>query len=280
MKDFFTKERLRAIISFVLSFFICLGVFATTLTAGMLYFIKENTVIKCVENSDYTALAIIDMTNELNELAIPSGLPENFFDGKVDSKAFNELFYISLKNTLAKNETFSLSIENFKKEIAISVTEYTKSEVETITSETEKDIADFSEECGNIYLSYINPSLLSYILNLLGSVGKYAVWANAISVVFALICVFVLFKLNTTKSFFMYLFASFMGAALTAGVIPGFLLITNELSRIGITSKSLFAVVTGLGNGFLTTLVVAAAVLAAIALVFAAIKIYDLIFKK
>ena len=280
MKDFFTKERLRAIISFALAFFVCLGVFTVALTAGALYFVKEGTLVKHIEKSNYTTLAITDMTDELNELAIPSGLPENFFDDKVDSNAFNKLFYSSLKNVLAKNETFSLSIEDFKKEIAISVTEYTKSEVETITSETERDIADFSEECGNIYLSYINPSLLSYVLNILGSVGKYAVWANAISVVFALICVFVLFKLNTTKSFLMYLFASFMGAALTAGVIPGFLLITNELSRIGITSKSLFAVVTGLGNGFLTTLVVAAAVLAAIALVFAAIKIYDLIFKK
>lgn len=280
MKDFFTKERLRAIISFVLSFFVCLGVFTTALTAGALYFVKESSIVKCAEKSGYTALAVQDMTDELNELAIPSGLPENFFDDKVDSNAFNKLFYSSLKNVLAKNEDFILSIEDFKNEVAGKVTEYTKSEVETITSETKKDIADFSEECGKIYLSYINPSLLSYILSILGSVSKYAILANAFSIVLVLICAFMLFKLNTKKSFLMYLFTSIMGAALTVGVIPGFLLITDELSRIGITSKSLFAIVTSLGNGFLTALVVSAAILAVVALVFLVIKIYDLIFKR
>jgi len=280
MKDFFTKERLRAIISFILAFFICLGVFTVALTAGALYFTKESALVKCIEKTDYTTLAVADITDELNELAIPSGLADDFFNGKINAKDFDKLFYTSLKNTLAKNNSFVLNIDDFKAEIINMVTDHTKSEVDIITSETEKDIAAFSDACGNVYLSYINPSLLSYVLNLLGSVGKYAVWVNVVALCFAAVCGFILFRLNNVKGMLKYLFASFMGAALTLGVIPGYLLISNEISKIGITSKSLFAIVTGLGNGFLTILVVAAGILAAVSVIFLLVKIYDLIFKK
>ncbi len=280
MKDFFTKERLRAIVSVILAFFVCLGIFTVALTAGAMYFVKESSLVKLIEKSDYTTLAIADMTDELNMLAIPSGLPEDFFNGKINAEDFCAIFYPSLKNTLAKNNDFVLNVDGFKTEIRKEVTEYTKNEVEIITSETEKDIADFSDACGNVYLSYINPSLLSYILNLLSSVSKYAIWANLVALLFSAACVFMLLKLNDKNDLLKFLFASFMGAALTIGVIPGYLLLTKELSKVGITSKSLFAIVTGLGNGFLSILVAAAGILIVIAVFFLVIKIYDLIFKK
>ncbi|MBQ5910624.1 MAG: hypothetical protein IIW94_01275 [Clostridia bacterium] len=280
MKSFFTKERIRAIISFVFAFFVSLGLFGAAISAGALYFIKDSTITACIKNSNYTALATECLTEELNELAIPSGLPEDFFDGKIDQKEFENIFYNSLKNVLSKNSEYTINLDGFKNSVATAVNEYVKDTTDDITEDIKNDITSFSDACGNIYLSYVNPSLLSYILNLLTKAYKYIIAVNAVCAVLALACGFALFRMNSTSRFIKYAFGAVSGAALSVGVIPGYLLITNEVSKIGITLKSLHAVISALANNFLIISVVIALILATFALILASIKIFGLIFRK
>ncbi|MBQ1186409.1 MAG: hypothetical protein IIX54_01815 [Clostridia bacterium] len=280
MKSFFTKERIRAIISFVFAFFVSLGIFCSALSVGILYFIKENNLTTCIKNSNYTKLAVECLTEELNELAIPSGLDEDFFNGKIDTAEFENIFYGNLESTLAKSGEYTVNLDNFKNMVETTVREYTEQATTELSDETKKDIVSFADACGSIYLTYINPALLSYALEIFVSVNNYVVMVLFASLVLTVICALLLFKLNHLGAFLQYLFSAFLGASFSLGIIPAFLLLTNEMSKIGITLKSLHAVITALANNFLTVSVVISLVLATISLILVGIKIFGLIFKK
>ena len=280
MKDFFNQDRLRTIFSVALSFLVCLGVFGTVICIDLLVISNPSFVIRSAEKSNYTEVAAEQLTEELNYLSVPSGLPEDFFTGKIDKLQFNDLFFEVTKNTISANKSYKLDLKDFNSQVLNSVTEYSKNESGDYNEEVEKDIALFANECENIYLSYVNPSIVSYVLTLLVSVRKYSVLALIISVVFTFISGFVLFKMNRVSKFTNYCIASLGGAALTAGIIPFILILTNEISRISISSKSLYVIITTFATGALWVLLASAAVLAVTSLVIAAYKIFTLIFGK
>ncbi len=280
MKDFFTKDRLRAIISYSLAFLVCLGVFAIAVSSALFVISSPKVVLSIAEKSNYGELAADGLTEELNYLAIPSGLPEDFFTGAVDTAEFKALFLTVAEKTITADKEYKLDLSDFNAKILNMVTDYSKNESGDFTEEVQKDIVLFANECENIYLSYVNPSLISYLLTLLVSARKYACLALLIAASFSFICGFVLFKLNHISSFVKHLFFAFSGASLTIGVIPAILLASNEISRVAISSKSLYAFVTVFAQQALWVALISAMVLALIAIILVSFKIFTLIFRK
>lgn len=279
MSKFFSKERLRLIVSFILSLLICLGLFFTAICADLLIFSNPSFLLSCAEKSNYSKFAVSQITEELNDLAIPSGLPKNFFTDKIDEISFSKLFYNGIDNQAKGNKNYTLNVDKFKKEVHARVTEYSQNEGGGLTSEVEKDIERFSQECSNIYLSYANPSLINYIFDILVSVKKYLWIALAISFAFTLVVGIFLFKLNHKGAFLKNCFCSCCGAALTLGIVPIYLIATNEIARISISSKSLYAITTTMAEQFLWIMIISAAVLLFVSLIFLGVKIFRLIFK-
>ena len=280
MKDFFTKDRLRAIISYALAFLVCLGVFATAVSSALLVISSPSVVLSVAEKSNYAELAADGLAEELNYLAIPSGLPDDFFTDAVDKTEFKALFLTVAEKTVKADKEYQLDLSGFNTKILNMVTDYSKNESGDFTEEIQKDIVLFANECENTYLSYVNPSLISYLLTLLVSVRKYASLALLIAVLFTGVCGFVLFRLNHIGGFIKQLFFSFSGAALTLGTIPAILLATNEISKIGISSKSLYAFVTAFAQQALWIALIVAMVLALVAIILLFVKIFTLIFRK
>lgn len=280
MKDFFNRERLRLIVSFILSLFVCLGLFFTAVLVDILIFSSPSFISNSAKKSDYTQFAVVQITEELNDLAIPSGLPEDFFTDKINKNSFSKLFYNCLNNQAEGNKDYTLNVDEFKNEVHTRVTDYSKNEGGELTSEVEKDIELFSQECSKIYLSYVNPSLISYLLEVLVSVKKYLIIALAISIAFTLAIGMFLFKLNHKGAFFKYLFCACSGASLTLGVIPICLIATNEIAKISISSKSLYAITTTMAEQLLWVMIISAAVLLFVSFIFLGIKIFRLIFKR
>lgn len=280
MSNFFSKERLRLIVSFILSLLICLGLLFTAVCADLLIFSNPSFILCSAEKSNYCEYAALQVEYELNELAIPSGLPETFFTDKIDKKSFSNLFYDCIKNQAKGNKDYILNVDEFKNEILSCVTEYSKNEGGELTSEVEKDIEFFSQECSKIYLSYINPSLISYLLEVLVSAKKYLIIALAISIAFTLAIGIFLFKLNHKGAFFKYLFCACSGASLTLGVVPVYLIVKKEIAKISISSKSLYAIITTMAEQLLWVMIISAAVLLFVSLIFLGFKIFCLIFKR
>ena len=280
MKKLFSKEILRFIISFILASLVCLGLFLTAILSDVLIFSKPSFILSCAEKSNYTEYAVPQITEELNELAIPSGLPEDFFTGKIDKAAFSKLYYSCTENLAAGNKDYKLDVDAFKSDVYNRVAEYSKNEGGELTSEVEKDIELFSQECSKIYLSYVNPSLTSYLFDLLNTVDKYLLTALIITTIFTISVGIFLFKVNRISSFLKFSFASLLGAALTLGVIPAYLIITKEISKISISSKSLFAITTTFAEQFLWLMIISAVILAIVAIILLIIKIFILIFRR
>lgn len=280
MKEFFTKDRLRVICSVALSFLLCLGVFSTVICIDLLCATGRGLVLSSAEKSNYADIAHEQMIEELNYLAVPSGLPGDFFTGKIDKAEFKELYLSVTESTVTADKSYKIDLSKFNTQVYDMTVEYSKNVSGDFSESVEKDIALFATECESIYLSYINPSLLSYTLTLFASARKYVIIALIVSVVFTLICGTVLFKLNNIRKLLRYCFISFVGAAFTLGTIPSLLLITNEVSRVAISSKSLYAFITTFANSFLWLLLISAFILLFIALVMLAVKIYGLIFKR
>lgn len=280
MNKFFSKDRLRAIVSFLLSALVCLGVFCAATLTDILIFSSPSFIRTCAEKSGYTELAVAQLTDELNDLAIPSGLPDDFFTDKIDEKDFVSPFYTCLDNLTSGNNDYTLNVDEFKTEVYNLVSDYSKNEVGDFSSEVEKDIQRFSEECSNIYLSYINPSLTSYLFELLTSAKTYLILALIFSVIFTFGVGAFLFKVNNKSDFLKYCFTSLCGASLTLGVIPAYIIIANEISKVSISSKSLYAITTTLAEEFLWVMIISAIILFVASLVFVFIKIFNLIFKK
>ena len=280
MKKFFTPDRLRTIFSVLLSFFICLGLFGAAICADLLWVSNPKFAISALEESNYSNYAVEQLTEELNDLSVPSGLPEDFFTGKIDSQEFHNLFLTVAENTVTANTSYKLDLKAFNTQVLNMVVDYSKNEVGDYSENVDKDIVRFANECENVYLSYINPSLLSYVLTLLNSSRKYVNIALVISAAFILICGVVLFKLNRIGGFIKYCFTAFGGATLAVGVLPAYLLATNEVARISISSKSLYAATTTFVQQCLWVLLVSAIILAAVAFILLIIKIFTLIFSK
>lgn len=280
MNKFSSKDRLRAIISFILSVLICLGLFFTATLADILIFSSPSFIRTCAEKSNYTEFAVSQLTDELNDLAMPSGLPDDFFTDKINKKDFVSIFFTCLDNLTSGNKEYKLSVDKFKTEVYNLVSDYSKNEVGDFSSEVEKDIERFSEECSNIYLSYINPSLTSYLFELLTSARTYLILALVFSVVFTLGVGAFLFKVNNNGAFIKYCFASLCGASLTLGVIPAYILFADEISKVSISSKSLYAITTTLAEAFLWVLIISAIILFVFSLVLIFLKIFNLIFRR
>ena len=167
MKDFFTKDRLRAIISYALAFLVCLGVFAMAVSSALLVISSPKAVLSVAEKSNYAELAADGLAKELNYLAIPSGLPDDFFTDAVDKAEFKALFLTVAEKTVRADKEYQLDLSGFNTKILNMVTDYSKNESGDFTEEIQKDIVLFANECENTYLSYVNPSLISYLLTLL-----------------------------------------------------------------------------------------------------------------
>ena len=252
----------------------------TAIASSALYSLNKDFVIKTAKSSEYTERAVTELTDKLNDLAIPSGLSEDFFTGKIDKAYFEKLFYECLEKNIDKNLEYSIDISVFEEEVFNMVCEFATTQAGELPSETINSLKAFSKECASIFLTFVNPPLLSYVLPLVKTVSKYIVWVIVAGIVLSVIPTFFMFRFNSLHHFRKYCFAAIVGGYLTCSVIPSFLLATKEISKISISSPSLYSIVTGYANGFLTNILIFAAPLIIIGLIILFFQIKGLIFSQ
>lgn len=277
----FSKDVLRTITSFVLTFILCLGVSLFTALTSFFIFTGSTFIVNSAEKSKYTEYAYSELVGDFNDLAIPSGLPQDFFNEKVNYKKFCENFYGCLNNIISKTESFDEDLKDVENEILKLITDYSASAGGELSDSTQKALKEFSSECISIYSSYVKPSLIDYAFSLIAPFKKYLPLGMLISAFLSIFAGFMLFKINRNSSFKKYCYTSFMSAALTVGVIPFILIATKEVAKLLITKESLHEITTGFINDFLWLMVVSGILLAVISLIIINFdKIKLLIFKK
>ena len=280
MKKIFSKENLTRAVAAVLAFILCIGLFLTAISASLMIAARKDFATYSAKNSNYTRLAVDEMREKLNNLAIPSGLPENFFDSRIDYARFDKTFFAAFAKVIDRKTDYSIDVTGFAKEISTDVTDYSIENLGELSSDAVEAIDAFATECATIYLTYVNPSLVNYVYSLLGTVFKYAAFANIGSIILSFVAGFLLSRLGNSGTLKKYYFASGVGAALTCGVIPALLLITGEVSRLAIISPSLHALLTGFATDVLWVMVVASGILLLTSTVLLVFQIKGLIFRR
>ncbi len=279
MKELLSKDRARTAISVIFAFILSLCLFFITLGGGCIYAVRSEFVLDSFDRSGYAEAATEELTDKLNDLAIPSGLPDDFFSGRFKAEDIKEQMLTCCKNILEGKEN-APDISTVQAEILNWVITYSTDTAGELSSETKADLALFSQECANIYLRFINHPTFNMVLPLFASVMKYAAIAVIAGIVLAAVCLVLIIKMNSAHTTRMYCFAAALGGALTCGVIPCILICRDELSKIGLTSPSLHALVTGYGYDFLPALIWAAGITASVGIVILGFQIKDLIFKR
>jgi len=218
---------------------------------------------------------LAEMTEDLNDLSIPAGLPSDFFDEKLNDAELNEFEnLLTLKLTsVIKGKQFKVDVDAIKSKFQGYVDEYASEHFGLADTVSSKAVTQFINECTTTYLEYLNPTVFQFLFNNFAKLGKIVVIA-AIALSIIVLAVFILlFKLCSNKNFCKYMFLTLSSGGLILGAVPSYLLLTDELSKIGITQKSLHSFIYRFSSDLLTMLVIAAGILVFLSLIFLVLEI-------
>lgn len=247
---FILKKIITLFTAFILTFALaCLGLCVTVRIATGGNFAKG-----IINKTNYVNLAESEIKEDLSDLAIPSGLPADFFDNKISSATISQFVLDSVDYNFSAVDTapdLTFIKEDFKSDIALWADE----NFVFIDEATSSAVSLLTEECYNAVLRYCSPSILQYLGRLSVTLGKVSTLGIILALTLSAFTLFFLSKLLNKKEFFFFSFVSFCSSGLLVGIIPLILLITNKISSIAILSKSLYAFVCGFINSCLLALV-------------------------
>ncbi len=268
---------IRRIICTTVSFILSVCLFALAMCVTFYISCSKKYINFIGQKSNYAALSFDSLSTELADITIPSGLPIDFFDGKLDKVQYNERVFEAL-NSNVDSISLSYSTDQITDEFYAIAMEYANSQLESVSEETSEALRGFASECSSRYIKYANPSSVKYVLTHLKPLRKPLLIATAIVAVLGIATAVLLAYLCRGKDLLKHLFFSFSGASLMSGVLPTLLLLTNEINRISLTSPALHSLTVTYIEGILFLMVIFAVLLLIPIIVPAAVKLK--VFKK
>ena len=216
-----------------------------------------------IKASGYVDYALAELTEDLNDIAIPSGLPSDFFNDKFEGQErekFENLLLSRITSNI-KQSGFNIETSAIDKTFRDFIEDYAKEHLGTLDTVSEEALNELIGECTKAYIRYLTPDVLEMLFQNFAQFSKLLLIASAVILVLIILTFVFLFKLCDIKEFFFYGFSSFLGAGLILGALPSYLLLSNQISKINILSTSLYNFIVTFVSKGLTTFLVAAAIL-------------------
>ena len=233
------SDGLRTVLQFILSFLLGLTLTACLLGLAALPSTSESYLKKQVD-SEFLEQSLEAAREKLISLAIPSGLPENFFQDKLDTETFRSSLLSVIEQSYAQKSVV-IDTDSLRQTLDGYFREYLAAQTgEDALEATEDGIAYLVDSCVETLTPFLNPLLIREITGIMGKVHTPVIIATvgcaALSI---LIAVFLLSISKTATQKLAYPRLSLLMSALLLIPIPAYLLATNEVKRIGILSKPL-----------------------------------------
>lgn len=266
---------LRNLLSASISFIQCLLIALLAACVVVCFALTPKFAVKNIKSSNYGSFAVKEMTEDLNDLSIPAGLPSDFFDEKLNEAELNEFEnLLTLKLTsVIKGKQFKVDVDAIKAKFKGYVDEYVSEHLALADTVSSKAVTQFINECTTTYLEYLNPTVFQFVFNNFSKMEKIVLIAIIVLFIIILAVFILLFKLCNNKDFCKYMFLTLSSGGLILGAIPSYLLLTDELSKIGITQKSLHSFIYSFSSDLLTLLVAASGILVFLSLIFLVLEI-------
>ncbi len=230
------KKILRKIIAAVLSFagvvltfcaVVCL-ILGITLSSGVVELFITDEYIKNVKN---------EILTELESYAIPGGLPADFFEDKFDIGLLKSDIERAVESAFTGDE---YSANDFKNGLLGEVEGYAADNGIAVTADDE-NITRLVSLCVKTYETYTLSAPIKYIGVFSSYINPLIYFVGAAAIAVSLLLLVCAGKLGGK----FYLKSGISGAAVML-LAPIFILVSGSVGRLGITSISMFSIVTGL----------------------------------
>lgn len=256
MKKENTRKIIAAIIAFGAAVTLSLAIIAITVGA-----VFSRPFFSLLTGNGYKQKVKAEVLEELESYAIPGGLPHDFFEGELDKALLYKDINRAVDGAFAgKTVTF----ETFSASVTDSIMRYAKEnniEVQAGDDSTEENIKHMASLCASKYKKLVG----SEILKVSGAASRFLnPWVLiAAAALFGVSAALFVATHKIGKEPFLRI--AFGGAGFMLFFFPLYFLIFKNISKLGITSPSMYALATGIIYSILITLVVLAAVLIVLA---------------
>lgn len=228
------RERTRAVISAVLSFFmtLCIALLAVLSLLSFTLF-QENSIIGKMNDSYYQGVQD-SLTENLKALAPPSGLPDTIFDGLFSLSTIEKDSKAAVQNMLAGIDQ-TVNTDAVRQTLMDRFTEYAQSNGTDVNATNLDSLAD---TCAAVYERQVCSPLLKYYAPIRSVFDRFFAFALiGLSVLLIAMTLF-LFRIHRVKHHAVrYCIYSLFGSALMIIPIPLFLLIQNNYRNLTITPE-------------------------------------------
>lgn len=262
------KSRLKPVLYSVMAFFLSFALFLLSICMVLKFTVfSKDYMLNIMDNKGYYSMVRYELQSRMTDLVNASGFEPEFavsFANSYDVKKAIENYI----NSFYAGDANLIETTSFKQQLHQAVNDYANQKDIKIDEETEDNIIYFVNEAVSIYVDQISVPFFSVI-------GKYINHLDGILnittgglIAFSLGISAVIFFTNHFKHRrFKYLFYSLMGAALATVIIPLTVLLSDKITKINISTRSLYNLFTGYFTNFFTYFYICSGILAVLALI-------------
>ncbi len=238
------RGRMRNIISWILSFILCLF-----LTLLALLIVVQATLLSPVffkaqvEKSNYTAHVIEDMEEIFVSYGMSSGFDEAFFTSVLSETGVRADIDAEI-DRLYTPDLAGADVDGFQNNLTDMLLENVRTRDIEITDEVTQAVSYLAEVCAQTYGEGVRLPLASYAAGALRTLRTPMVMATIALALLSLFVLFFLFSLRRRKTFCRYAIYATSGSALLLLAPAVLALLSGRIDKIGLTGKALYFLAT------------------------------------
>lgn len=234
-----SSDRLRQIISLFFAFMIMWSVTLAVLSVGIYHISSSKFTATAVQKASYVTLISDEIKEEYEALGIPGGLPEHYFDDKVDM----DTLAADISNYIQSCYTGTpFKASAVKDTLYNGFVEYARGKM-PVTDEVKNQLQYLAQVCEQQYLTKVKSMLFPYWFGYAAKLHATSLKMLAVLSVFAVFAIGFCFYLlrKRIREMMRYLCYSFVGSAMVMGGIPLFFRIVGWPQKLGFGDASMQA---------------------------------------
>ena len=266
------KIILKTAINYTASAITAVFIFLFCCSAAIGVLCAKNYIKLSVKSADYIALSAEELKEDMISLAIPSGLPEKFFDDKIDSATLLIMNNDCIDNAY-DNGKFSVDTADVKQYHINIFKRYAESgALASDTDVTDESIGYLAQLCTEKYDKIAANSVFKYLSFYAAKINKFMPFAIVGTLLFSVFCIAFLLKIGKAQGDKRYLYYSLCGAGVMSALAPSVLLIGGFIKKVSIASRAMHLFIISFVNNILLILVILGIILIALAVFFLLFK--------
>lgn len=263
------REVLRKTVSGFLSFVSALLALAAAVLLLITAVLSKPVVKTVMAWGGYADLAHGEIKERLESYAVPGGLPDDFFADGPDRELLKRDIDRAVESAYAGT---AFTAEEFVLALTDRVEEYAADTGIDTENETAKTaVSQLMSHFETAYSTYVNSSAVRLFARGFNMIFPRGIVAGAVAAVLACALMWVVHRINPLDD--EVYFSGFLGGtAFMLAFLPAAVLVSGRVAKLGITSGCTYAVVSGVLYMLLFSLLAAAVLFAAAAVIRTAVK--------